>query len=222
VDSVAHSDIVAQVSPLSFVTILGAAGRSSDTRVKDSTSITKYLRGEVGLRLRGLWFIGGIVRRDSALLGPPIIFDTLFAQRAERSVTGVMGAIRGRLWGPLYADAWAIRWSDSLGVYRPRYQTRSELYVSTNLIERFPSGNFGLLASIIHEYRSAAHFPVSRTLLQRVGGYRTYSTLLEIRIADAVVSWQFRNFLGERYTQVPGFNAPRQTSFYGVRWQFWN
>jgi hypothetical protein len=122
----------------------------------------------------------------------------------------------------LDADAWAIRGNDSLGVYRPQYQTRSELYVSTNLIERFPSGNFGLLASIIHEYRSAAYFPVARTLLERVGGYRTYSTLLEIRIADAVVSWQFRNFLGERYTQVPFFSAPRQTNFYGVRWQFWN
>ena len=55
-----------------------------------------------------------------------------------------------------------------------------------------------------------------------VPGYRTTSSLLEIRILSAVVSWQFRNFLGERYTQVPDFAAPRETSIYGVRWEFWN
>ena len=55
-----------------------------------------------------------------------------------------------------------------------------------------------------------------------VPGYRTISSLLEIRILRATVSWQFRNFLGERYSQVPGFIAPRQTNFYGVRWTFFD
>ena len=45
---------------------------------------------------------------------------------------------------------------------------------------------------------------------------------LEIRIQTAVVSYQFRNLLQERYQQIPGFNMPRQTQFYGVRWDFWN
>ncbi len=221
-DSVAHSDVTAQVTPLSFISVVAAASRSADNRVKDSSLTTTYLRGEVGLRLRGLWLAGGIVRRDSARLDTPRIFGTDFTRRTEPTATGVTAAIRGRLWGPLYANLTGIRWSDSLGLYRPRYQTRSELYVSTNMIERFPSGNFGLVASVVHEYRSDVNFPTGKDLLERVGGYRTYSTLLEIRIADAVVSWQFRNFLGERYTQVPGFSAPRQTNFYGVRWQFWN
>jgi hypothetical protein len=45
---------------------------------------------------------------------------------------------------------------------------------------------------------------------------------LEIRIQTAVVSYQFRNLLQERYQQVPGFPYPRQSQFYGVRWEFWN
>ena len=53
-------------------------------------------------------------------------------------------------------------------------------------------------------------------------GYRTISTLLEIRILSATVSWQFRNLLGEPYAQVPTFRMPRQTNFYGVRWEFYN
>jgi hypothetical protein len=36
------------------------------------------------------------------------------------------------------------------------------------------------------------------------------------------VSYQFRNVLQERYAEVPGFIMPRQTQFYGVRWDFWN
>ena len=28
--------------------------------------------------------------------------------------------------------------------------------------------------------------------------------------------------LQERYELVPGFRMPRQTQFYGVRWEFWN
>ena len=52
--------------------------------------------------------------------------------------------------------------------------------------------------------------------------YRTISTLVEIRIMTATISWQFRNFLGERYSQVPTFILPRQTNFYGVRWEFFN
>ena len=42
------------------------------------------------------------------------------------------------------------------------------------------------------------------------------------RVVSAVVSWQFRNMLAERYTQVPGYFMPHQTQFYGVRWEFWD
>jgi hypothetical protein len=220
VDSVAHADVVARVTPLSFISVAGSASRSADSRVADSSLSTTYLRGEVGLRLRDVWLVGGLIRRDSARLAGPRIFDTAFVRATEPAATGTTAAVRGRVWGPFYLNVAGIRW-DSAGLYRPQYQTRSELYVTTNLIERFPSGNFGLVASIVHEYRSAALFP-SEAGLERTGDYRTYSTLLEIRIADAVISWQFRNFLGERYAQVPGFSSPRQTNFYGVRWQFWN
>ena len=51
---------------------------------------------------------------------------------------------------------------------------------------------------------------------------RTLAFKLEIRIQTAVLSYQFRNLLQERYSLVPGFPMPRQTQFYGVRWEFWN
>jgi len=220
--ALAHSDVVAQLAPTSFINLLAAAGRTTDSRVEDSTWTTTYVRGEAGLRLFQIWLIGGLVRRDSARLGPPRIFDTTLVTRADGPATGVTAAIRGSIWGPVGANLSVNEWTDSPRYYRARYQTRSELFVATNLLRRIPSGNFGLRASVTHEYRSDVSFPTGPSDMTTVPGYRTISTLLELRVVGAIVSWQFRNFLGERYTQVLGFAAPRQTNFYGVRWEFWN
>jgi hypothetical protein len=78
------------------------------------------------------------------------------------------------------------------------------------------------LFSAVHEYRSGVRFPSLANSAVTSVGYRTISTLLEIRILSATVTWQFRNLLGERYSQIPFFIEPRQTNFYGVRWDFFN
>ncbi|HXT17850.1 MAG TPA: hypothetical protein VN706_19590 [Gemmatimonadaceae bacterium] len=232
-DSISRSDVTAQFNPLPFVSVLASAGRSTDSRIKDSSFTASYLRAEAGVRYKNLWFLGGILKRDSASLTPPNVYDTTFARVGEAPVTGATAAIRGQVWRLIHIDAWAVRWNDTLGYYRPRYQTRTELYVHTNMLDRFPSGHLGIMASLIHEYRSNVRFPVGVTTFDNGAtvsttnvvpstalGYRTISTLLEIRILTATISWQFRNVLGERYSQVPGFLMPRQTNFYGVRWSF--
>ena len=219
IDSVARADVTAELSPLSFVSVLGSVGRTSDSHASDKFSAS-YLKAQAALRIKGLWLLGGVIRRDSAQLAAPRVFDTLFIGQSEPAATGYTAAIRGQVWRLLHADVSAIRWNDTTGFYRPRYQTRSELFLHTNLLDRFPSGNFGLTASIVHEYRSTVNFPTADGTIRAAGGYRTISTLLEIRLLQATVSWQFRNFLGERYAQVPSFLAPRQTNFYGVRWYF--
>ncbi len=184
------------------------------------------LRAEAGVKLRDVWLSGGILRRGATTLLPATEFDRGAAGpgslRAEGEATGATAALRGRLWRAVNVDAWAVRWTDSTGVYRPQYQTRSELYIQTSLLDRFPRGNFGLLASLAHEYRSNARFPVTADSVRIAPGFRALAFRLEIRIQTAVVSYQFRNLLQEKYAQVPGFFMPRQTQFYGVRWEFWN
>ncbi|HVX41815.1 MAG TPA: hypothetical protein VHB25_19805 [Gemmatimonadaceae bacterium] len=221
-DSVAREDVTAQLTPLSFVSFLGSVGRATDSRVKDSSFTANYLRGEAGLRIHNLWLLGGILRRDSVRLSPPRAYDTTFVPVEDAAATGVTVGIRGQLWKLLRADVSAVRWNDSSGFYRPRYQTRSELYLRTNLLKRFPTGDFGFSASAVHEYRSGVRFPTTNGGVEVTPGYRTISTLIEIRILSATISWQFRNVLGERYAQVPGLIMPRQTNFYGVRWQFFD
>ena len=199
----------------------------------DSLEVARYglppqtnLRAEAGVRVGDLWISGGLIRRDGTTLLPPpeLIADTSIgtAVRTEGKATARTVAVRGRLFKSLYADAWGIAWNDTTGLYRPRYQSRGELYIQTNLLNRFPKGNFGLLASLAHEYRSTVRFPVATGALITTGDVRTVAFKIEIRVQTAVVSYQFRNLLQERYQLVPGFFLPRQTQFYGVRWDFWN
>jgi hypothetical protein len=198
----------------------------------DSSRVNRFrlgsrtnLRGEAGVRVRDLWLSVGVLKRGPTILLPPAELDSSYAKlsamRTEQEATGKTAAVRGRLWRAVNVDAWAVAWNDSTGLYRPRYQTRSELYIQTSLLDRFPRGNFGLLASLAHEYRSNTRFASGDTV--RVApGFRRVDFKLEIRIQTAVVSYQFRNVLQERYQEIPGFPMPRQTQFYGVRWDFWN
>ncbi len=216
--------------------VLNTAGQFllADTAVTDdSTEITRYqlgsrtsYRAEAGFRFRDLWVSGGVLHRGPTTLLPPAelggVYDTRSVWRTENSATGKSLTVRGRLWRSVYADAWAVAWNDATGFYRPKYQTRTELYLQTSLLDRFPRGNFGILGSLSHEYRSSSLFPVDDKSVRTVPGYRLLSFKLEIRIQTAVVSYQFRNLLQERYAQIPGFQMPRQVQFYGVRWDFWN
>ncbi len=199
----------------------------------DTSEATRYrlaartnARAEVGIRLRDLWLSGGIMRRGKTTLLAPAIFDSAYtaarAVRTEGDVSARTLALRGRLWRGVNVDAWAVAWNDSTGFYRPQYQTRSELFIQTNLLNRFPNGNFGLLTSLTHEYRSSSRFALSGDTVRVVPGYRILAFKLEIRIQTAVVSYQFKNLIQEKYAQVPGFPFPRQSQFYGVRWEFWN
>jgi hypothetical protein len=218
--------------------IFSATGTSSPRPVPDTLGgfddgrIARFelasrtnLRAEAGIRLRDVWVGGGVLRRGATTLLPPADLEAgaslAPAIRVEGEATGATAAIRGRLYRAVNVDAWAVRWNDSTGLYRPQYQSRAELYVQTNLLNRFPRGNFGLLGSLAHEYRSNAYFASGDTV--RVAqGFRSVAFKLEVRIQTAVVTYQFRNLLQERYAEVPGFFMPRQMQFYGVRWDFWN
>jgi len=198
---------------------------TTEVRRYDLAARTNY-RAEAGIRVRDLWFSGGVTRRGAGTFLAPAEFARPFektpAVRIEGEATARLASIRGRLWKSLYADAWAVAWTDDSGFYRPQYQTRSELYIQTNLLDKFPRGNFGLLTSLSHEYRSSARFPVNADSIAVAPGFRVLSFKLEIRVATAVVSYQFRNLLQEKYAMVPGFFMPRQSQFYGIRWEFWN
>jgi hypothetical protein len=179
------------------------------------------MRGEVALRIRDLVFTGGGLMLDSMHVTPPVIFDSTFVANDEGEVRAVFGSIRGRVWRAIHADVFAFRW-ERQGFYRPQMQVRSEVYVRTRWLKKFPSGQFGALLSIRHDYRDPISFPTSTGPLITLSSHEL-SSLIEIRLVDAVLFWRQRYTIGQRATEiVPGYSLPRQTTLYGVRWDFWN
>jgi hypothetical protein len=221
---------IARLSPLSWLSFAGAVSRETGNQSLAGEDVDATgdagqlsLRGEVGLRLWRTWVSGGIMRRGDARLVTPRLFyaGQPPAARADTSLDGMFVALRGPLWKSFGVDAYGVRWEGEDALYRPKWQARSELYFRTNWLSRFPSGEFGFLLAGIHEYRSNVLFP-TETGITTSTQMKVVSTLLELRLQNAVISWQFRNLLGVRYEPIPGFIAPRPINVYGVRWDFWN
>lgn len=230
-DSTRRLEAIARLSPLPFVAIAGAVARVLDRR--DSLPVGgdpgaaplgpgegTHARAELGLRLGGLWLTGGGLLRAASTLAAPVLFDSAFQNVREPEARGAFATARGRVWNAIFVDAFAVQWEEP-GVYRPRWQTRGEVFLRSRWMSRFPSGDFGVLASVRHDYRSSVPFPSEQGVIGAPAS-RVVTTLLEIRLINAVAFWQFRNVAGELYEIVPGFEMPRQGNLYGVRWQFWN
>src|SRR4030095_1384752 len=100
-------------------------------------------------------------------------------------------------------DVTATRFPEE-GIYRPQYETRSRLFLDSDMHAKFPSGNLNILLAVTHDYRSQALFPTADGLLES-SQYRMWSAELEIRLLTATISFQYRNFLGAEFQQVPGF-----------------
>ncbi len=212
-------DGTVRVTPVRFLAVGGAV--ASSLTGSGAGGLPGTARAEAAIRVGEVWFGGGAIRRDGRSLLAPTIYSRRFTAASEPEATAAFATIRGRVWGPFFADVIGIQWQNDNGFLRPQYQTRSEVYVATALPRRFPAGTFGLLASVVHEYRSHTLFPAS-TGNDRAGGYRLWSGLVEVRILEAVLTYQYRNLLVEDFVTVPGYQMPRQTQFYGVRWNFWN
>ena len=231
-DSTKRLEAIARLTPLPFVSLAGAVAQVRDRR--DTIELAEgeaggtalpldealYARAEAGLQLGRLWVTGGGILRHSTTLAAPIIFDSAYQAVTEAETRGLFATARGRIWNALYADVVGVHWEEP-GAYRPEWQVRSELYLRSNWISRFPSGHFGILASVRHDYRSEVFFP-RESSFGLAGPSRIFTTQLEIRLVSAVAFWQFRNVAGELYEIVPGYEMPRQGNLYGVRWQFWN
>jgi hypothetical protein len=209
---------------ITSITHGGAAVDQSVDHLVTGNPRTLGLRAWAGIKVVGLWVDGGVIRRDGANLVSPTRLGDSTGISSDGPADGVTLRIHGQLYKALFADVNALRWNDTAAsIYRPKYQTRSEIYLSTSLPNRFPDGNFGMLISVRHEYRSASLLPEpSAGPALRAQGERTISSLVEFRIYGAVVSWQLRNIVGTRNYEAPNYLMPRTVNFYGVRWEFWN
>ena len=217
-----RADAIARFTPLPF---LAVAAAYSFSEPYDSVALTApppwtAARLEAGIRLFNPWLIGGIITRDTAVLVGPVMVDTAYQSVRIGRRQGLYAGLRGTLYKDLNLDIVGTQW-DSAGYYQPRYQARSEVNITTRWLSRFPSGNFGLKAAFVYDYRGRVFFPTA------AGDRSTpasgiMSGLLEIRILRGVASYQIRNIAGSNHQLFPDFFMPRAINIYGIRWDFWN
>ena len=234
VDSTSRVDVDARLAPLPWLAVHGGASRASDVGTAIENGRTNW-RTELALRLGGggAWLSGGRVQRGAGTILPPRVLARplgaanprpLIAVR-EEAVGGTVATLRGRLYRAVHADIGGVVW-DAEGPYRARYQGRGELRVSTNLLSRFPAGNFGLQLAVFDEYRARVPFPVGDAsgalAVLETPPANVLGAQIEIRILSASVTYQVRNALNREYQFVPGVTMPRLVNYYGVRWEFSN
>jgi hypothetical protein len=228
-DTSSSEELAARFTPLRFLSLSGAVTYRHGGSGASSADDGLAARGELELLVGRVSLSGGVMRRPSVPVPGLIAYDpSLYTAATAGAVTGIFGRIHGKFYQDLGVDVWGVRW-EAPGFYRPQTQARSELYLDTKWLRRFPSGNFGFLGSIAYEYRSSVPFPTlgsgeslasapvvalfSHTLVSRV----------EVRILDAVIFFHAHNGMNPlRYVFVPGFQLPPQRFVYGVRWEFWN
>ena len=221
-DSTFRADVTARVTPLKFLSIAGSVGKTSALENSKAPPTLAY-RGEIGLRLGRMWATGGVMSVDTSVVPAPIVYDTLYKPVTVGARRATFATLRGPFWKGIGVDIVALKWPKNAdSSYIPEYQVRSSIYAETSWLSKFPEGNFHILARITHDYRTEVQFPLGENEFQHSSQYRTLSSLLELRLYDAVISWQYRNVMGEIYQVIPGFLAPRAINYYGVRWDFFN
>ncbi len=220
-DSTTRADITGRINLTRAIWVGGSAAQRWDDADRTNAADLFAYRAEAGVRIRRLAISGGILGRDSTLLVPATVFNTDAAAATDGAAVGSFVALNGGLWRDINVQAHGVMW-DTEGPYRPRYQSRVQLYLATRWLSRFPSGNFGFLASGIHDYRSSTCFLEAAGACESTAGTGIISTLVEVRILNAVLSWKFVNTQLAVYERVPGFRMARGSQLYGVRWEFTN
>ncbi|HEX5074057.1 MAG TPA: Plug domain-containing protein [Gemmatimonadaceae bacterium] len=218
-DSTFRADASARLKLLPFLAVSGSLGKTRPIKGNERPASIAY-RGEVGLRVGQLWATGGIMSIDTTIVPAPRAYDTLYTDvSVSRRLT--FATLRGKVWKGFGVDVVAQKWPAG-EPYVPEYQVRSQVYASTSWLSRFPTGNFHVLAAVQHDYRTEVIFPAANGLPQQSTQFRSISTLFELRLYDATISWQYRNVVGDIYSIVPYYTAPRAINYYGVRWDFFN
>ncbi len=214
------------LAPVGFLAFTAAAARRSAgvDAVEEGNHITA--RAEGHLRLGGLWVSAGAVRRGETPVPGLSAFDTLYVSAVDPEATGIVAGARGRIWREVGASVWLVRWEEA-GWYRPQLQVRSELFVRTMWLSRFPRGNLEIYASLTHDHRSGVFIPRTDAADLVLGADVTpevnlLTARIEVRLLDAVLFWQQRLFVSEFPQFVPGYVPLQATSLFGLRWNFWN
>jgi len=221
-DSTRRLDATARVAPWRWLTFDGAFGSYAPAAASAGGPAFTVKRLEISTVLRGLTISGGGMSRGLTMLAAPRALDSSLVRVLTGEARGVLLGVRGRVYGDLSLDIGATWWDDS-GAYRPRRDVHTGLTLDSGWPKRFPRGNFHVFAEARYDTRSPMFFPTAAgTAGATSSSTDVISARLEIRISSGTVFIQFINPNGRVYETTPGYLMPRNFTYYGLRWNFWN
>lgn len=226
VDSTQRVDLFARAQPFSWLVLTAArTTRNPDSATDRDRGAT--VRAEAALRYRRLWLGGGIIRDDVSQFQSPVIIRTAPTLLSATAARGVLASAGGQLYKDVRLDVQAIRW-DASQYNRAQLHVRTELALISDWRRRFPKGQFSINLRLWHDVRGGIPFfygaeegtgtPVVRITEEA----QVITGLLELRIQQATLFYQYRNLTGGSYEQIRGITMPPAVQMYGVRWEFWN
>jgi hypothetical protein len=219
-DSTLRADAGFWIAPIvNRITIAGQAGVRKPIGDNPDAD-ANFVRADISVRLAGLHLSAGVIQRDSVVSRPPVVFEASITDASTPSVVGQTFGISGAIYKDFGLDVHGVLWNEP-GYYRPKTEVSGRVYLESDWRSKFPQGHFTIRASLLAQHRSEYLIPLADGDVVMVGA-TPVTSILEIRIKSATLSWQFRNAFGASYETVPGFRMPRLLNLYGVRWNFTN
>ncbi|WP_158514795.1 TonB-dependent receptor [Gemmatimonas phototrophica] len=222
-DSTDRTELFARVRPVPWLAVVvGRSSRSPDDTTGRPAAST--LRAEAAVKVKRLWFGGGVIRDDATVYGTLPLLGPTPSVIAANPATGVTVSANGRLYKDVYVDVQAVSW-DAAQYNRPKTQIRTEIALISEWRSKFPKGQFGFNARLIFDSRSGVPFfygPDEDPLKWTTEPAQVATGLLEIRLQRGTLFYQYRNLTGGQYEQIRGITMPPAVQMYGVRWEFSN
>ena len=221
-DSTRRLDMTGRVAPWRRLVIDGAVGRYTPAAVSAGGPAFTVSRLEVSTVLRGITLSGGAVSRGVTMLGAPVALDSTLVPVLTGQSRGVLFGMRGAIYKDLGVDIGGTWWDDS-GAYRPRRDVHVSLKLDSSWPGKFRRGNFHVLAEARYDHRSPMFFPTAAGAAGAMSSpLDLISARVEFRISTGTAFIQFSNPVGKVIYLAPGYMLPRNLSYYGLRWNFWN
>jgi hypothetical protein len=218
-DSLLRADAGVRIQPFSRLGLSVQISRRSPVDGRSGPA-QFFAQAEAQLQLGRFRFTGGAVRRDTVTAAAPAVFARGIASGVIPAATGETFGMFGRIYKAIFVEGSGTLWN-AAAFYRSRNDLRARLGLDTEWRSRFPKGDFTIRASGMVEHRGGLLMPIEEAPVI-LPAATALTSMLEIRIKSATITWQFRNFLGAPYETVPGYSMPSRINLYGVRWNFSN
>ncbi len=224
-DSTDRTDLFVRVRPTSWLRLTGGySSRSPDDTTGRPVGTT--MRAEAAVRFRRMWLGGGLLRDDASAYQNLELLGMPKADLVADAAQGIFGSVSGRLYKDLRLDVQLLRWNVTQ-YNRPRMHVHAELALISDWKQRFPKGQFSINSRIMYDRRNGVPFfygvgTDGAVDFRATETAQVVTGLLEIRIMQGTLFYQYRNLTGGAYEQIRGITMPPAVQLYGVRWIFFN